>query len=334
MAACLKSPESVSEDYLVRLATVLGEATTDNVNPDSATLPSAVVFPRRADLKVSLEPGNTLSIREFLSIRECTLHSALANKNSQLGRLASASQALILDLRILHHGPACVRTLEQQKRFDLAEKLTSALQIKRAGIKVSLWQTLIAGDEARAFWAQNASFTDYPHRVDTETETAIRWLSNFATQVLRGNYLLSDTQASALERHLGKVRLGDGGLLRKEFAQLNSNLAKGDQVIGSALSRPLCLNHAPTSRAKNFQNVVTLYFIPQVQHRAVALRQRYQQLLPSWRELEALFTDIAPAEYSLWQQQRDAAFARGLSATQRHVQHIQKIYAQCGLQAG
>ena len=60
----------------------------------------------------SLTATGSLSLIDFLSLSGCELQANIAKRNTSMGRTASASQRLILDLEFLRLAPACVTLME------------------------------------------------------------------------------------------------------------------------------------------------------------------------------------------------------------------------------
>lgn len=98
LSACSKSNDRASSDYLKRLKSVL------DVELDDSHLYFELEFPQPRDLRQD-SPNNTLSIREFLSLRQCELHTVIAHRNSLIGKVALPSQLLFNDLQILQNIP-------------------------------------------------------------------------------------------------------------------------------------------------------------------------------------------------------------------------------------
>ena len=82
VSACAKPDPA--QDYVDRLSKVL------NVDPPSPNT-HKLKFPDQRSLEVSA-PQNSISIKSFLGLRQCELHQVLAERNSQLGRVAKFSQ--------------------------------------------------------------------------------------------------------------------------------------------------------------------------------------------------------------------------------------------------
>ncbi|MGK0374355.1 MAG: hypothetical protein ACJA2E_000824 [Arenicella sp.] len=315
---------SYLDDYLDRLENVL-----DRKAP-SSTLTISVAFPSPQQLQLQ-EPIAELSIREFLSLRECKLHSVIAHRNSQLGKVSSASQRLFSDLKMLHLGPQCVVRLGD---VDLASKLDLFLMQKEQNLNAVVWYSLLGQSENTSFWHDKQSNTKYPLQLSIDVSTELIGLEKFVSRVINGERFFTAQETSEVERYLGRLRAGDGGRLLGEYRRLRVALDKANSIVQQRLDVPLCLSSTPTQKARYFSNVVNAHFIENVQKHAVRLDQRAEKLLSAYYALEASLLSHASEDYKAWARQRDIDIKEGQAATLDHVRLIQKLYQQCGLRVG
>ena len=324
LAACSQQTSDVS-DYLSRLENVLerdAENIATNAKPE---------FPRLRQLRLE-QPSAELSIREFLSLRQCTkLHSVIAQRNSQLGKVASASQKLFSDLEILDLGPACG---EQLSDPSLAKKLSRFIEQKETNLNVVLWHALLGQAEHASFWHNKNNDTNYPIELSLDVSSDIAALESFSSRVLSGERRFSTQQTDQIERHLGRLRGGDGGRLLDEYWQLVSGLKRADSVIEQRLKSPLCLVERPTQKAHYFANVINARFIKNVQTHSVRLNQRANKLLSSYYRFEKPLLQFSTDSYKAWAKSRNAVLTEGQSSVKTHVMLLQKLYKQCGLTPG
>jgi hypothetical protein len=323
LTACAQPPDYL-DDYLIRLENVLDR----NVNIAAAVV--ANPYPSARLLSID-QPGAELSIREFLSLRECKLHTVIAHRNSQLGKVSSASQRLFSDLAILHLGPQCVARLGN---VELATKLSLFLKQKENNLNALVWSALLGQSENASFWHDKKSNARYPLELSIDVSADIIGLKKFASRVINGERLFSPQETSQVEHHLGRLRAGDGGRLLGEYQHLKAGLEKANSVIQQRLDSPLCLSATPTQNARYFANVINTRFIENVQKHSVHLDQRAEKLLSAYYSLEKSLLHYAVKDYRKWAQKRDTVIEQGQSATLQHVRLIQKLYQQCGLRAG
>lgn len=322
------APPSASEDYLQRLSRVL------DVDVPATSRTSGLAYPTQRELRHHNSTTDQISIREFLSLRGCALHTVIAHRNSLIGKVASPSQLLFNDLQILANGPACLDHLKQQQTTNLHKKLSDFLKHKQNKLKANTWQAILGEHENAQFWRRKKQPTHYPDALQQESLHSIQAILDFVQQVEHGKVDFNPAETAQLEQHLQTLSFGDGGSLFYQLQELANRLDKANQMIQQRLNKPLCLNGTATVDARYFHNVVNDFFIAKVQARAVALNRRYQQLMPTYLELENTLADAATSKYQTWRTNRNQQFETARSASKKHVHMIQALFKQCNLQAG
>lgn len=315
---------SAEQDYLTRLSNVLDVPLDDDF--DTLSYPK---FPATRELNFIAERGD-LSIREFLSLRECTLHTTLAHRNSLIGKVATASQLLFSDLRILQQGPECVKQLGESA---LASKLEEFVTLKKSQIEQNLWSALLAQTEHRQFWHLRNHSDEYLPNIQTDLNS-LKALAEFSREVLSGRVNFSDAEFKLIERHLGLLRYGAGGQLLSHYLEQVNALQQANIIIQTRLKRPLCFENKATQKARYFDNVVRSFFINKVQTSAVKLNQRAEKLMFSHQQFEAPLLKFANQAYQTWVNSRNELLAKGKTATTEHAKLLQQLYIQCNLIPG
>ncbi|GHA18378.1 hypothetical protein GCM10008090_29950 [Arenicella chitinivorans] len=310
----------IGEDYVIRLERVLDR---DAPRIENHTLS----FPAPRQL-LGPESDTVLSVREFLSLRGCRLHTALAHRNSQMGKLASQSQRLFNDLEILATGPECIAQLNNK---TLASKLSQFITLKQAQLPHQLAHALLHQDENRAFWRAHHE-TDL--RVYAPAQKSIAYLTQFSREVLTGRTHFSEPERNLIERHLGELRFGRGGDALIESDQIVHALTRADSLIALRLAQPLCFNTQATPSARRFQTVISKVFIQQVQPLSIQLQQLDQALLDDYNQFEDLLLPFAALPYQQWAQQRRRRMQQRQQAPAQHVARVQQLFLQCGLTVG
>lgn len=324
LSACSK-PLSDAEDYLSRLENIL-----DRKADAPQTTDIKLSFPDHKELEIQ-PPIFELSIREFLGMRQCRLHTIVARRNSQLGKVATDSQRLFNDLEILSLGPTCIEKLGDS---TLAKKLSSFIAKKEAHLNTATWQAILASKEHKSFWHDKRFPENYPNNLAPKLNRELRVLSDFVAAIQNGERHFTKQYQDEIERALGQLRLGDGGHLLAEFVKLSGSLERANSVIQKRLESPLCREQKTTQQAKYFSNVVNRYFIGKVQAHAVKLEQRARVLMPLISDIESRVLPYATPEYINWARARGKQFKIGRAATLKHAKLIQELYQQCGLSPG
>ena len=100
--------------------------------PDVSTalLEHVPKLPEIGKLKIPLQAANVEAL-DFLVLKGCALKITLGKYNSSLGRFASDSQRLLLDLEYLRLAPRCVEYQRNQGETELATILEQARTLKR-----------------------------------------------------------------------------------------------------------------------------------------------------------------------------------------------------------
>ena len=125
------------ENYLTRLGRSLDQV----IEPTGERLP---VLPRARERQLDVQMGN-LDLLDLLALRGCELSITIGKMNSSLGKLASASQRLLLELEFLSLAPACIAYLDPQEQSDLIAALHQAVSRKRQQLQARIWNATLGG---------------------------------------------------------------------------------------------------------------------------------------------------------------------------------------------
>ena len=320
-------PEYI-DDYLQRLARTLNTPV-----PVSGKLWAP---PRLQDAGVAKLPipGSKLDVLDFLSLSGCALQVNLGRRNSSLGRTASPSQQLLLDLEFLALAPACIATLVDQGKTDIAAQLVDAQSTRTAFLRQRIFNALLAGPEYSRFWKLPPKLQAYPDQVGGRVIEALHWFNQAIRMWLEGRY---EFQVDQLETQLYHLRSGDGGsLLLAAVVQARILEQATAAVDARGDSAPLCPQNLTTGTAKTLATVVVKYFAGQVQPWLARLHQRQRALMPPILGIEAQLEPALPEGYRRWLSMRDATLATLGSMPRQHVTALQRLGASCpgGLLAG
>ena len=105
------------DEYLLRLSTVTGVQLAPGAPHDA----NRFDLPREP--ATELPVSNQIDLIDFLSLSGCELQVNLGRRNTQLGRTASPSQRLLLDLEFMDLAPDCIALLRQRGDSELADTL-------------------------------------------------------------------------------------------------------------------------------------------------------------------------------------------------------------------
>ena len=311
-------------EYMERLGRSL-DMPIEVAGPDLAPLP------RARDLHIDLMPG-AIDLLDLFALRDCRLNVTIGKSNSSLGKLATSSQRLLLELEFLTLAPACIRSLRDRGESRLAAMLEAASAEKRGQLPARIWNATLAGPEFREFWQRPATLANYPDATGGAVPAALSELAALIDTWLSGEHGAGHERLEAL---LGAVRRGDGGSLLASLATQRRSLASATPAVRQRIAGPaLCFGGTPSPEARIFETVVRKYFIGEVQPWAVALARRRQLLREPLAAMEEALEDVTPAAYRAWRVQRDRLLNSSIESPRRHAMAIAELLETCVLRPG
>ena len=309
------------EEYLSRLSRTL-----DLSLPDYQQL---LRPPRYIDYDIAPTgiPTSTVGLLDFLALSDCALQVNVGRRNSSLGRQASASQRLILDLEFLSLVPDCINTMEAAGNLDLAEQLITVQREKTDQLPNRIYNAVLAGPESRAAWQLPAGLADYPADTGGDVLDALAWFQAATAAWLSGDFGF-DWQP--LERQLFYLRSGDQGALLLAAVHQARELDRATALLqAKATHGPLCPTTQMTDMARTLDTVVIKFFTGPVQQWVASVDRRERELMTPTRALESLLATALPTAYHNWSKARDDMLARLRSTPKRHVAGLQQLARSC-----
>jgi hypothetical protein len=320
LTGCDGGPGARFDDYLARLGRTL------EVEPPEWRAPSPEPPPRTGQLRIPLK-GSAVDTLDFLALRGCALQVTIGKRNSSLGRLASDSQRLLLELEFLQLAPACIDTLEADGKEELAATLRAAQDQKRAQLKAMIFNATLANREYRELWTPPVRLDSYPAQTGSRVITALEGVERWTSRWLAGDYSHDN---EGFELLLSEVALADGGALASALGLQAAALAAADALLQRRLERgPLCSPGRRPAAADVLETVVRKFFVGGIQGWSAEVERRRQALLPPLRSLEAQLASALPAEYRDWAARRDARLDDHAAAPRRHVEQLKRLLDPC-----
>ena len=309
---------SLLEDYTVRLGRAL----------DTSGIEAPLIAPPRindADLAALSVPSSDLGMLDFLALSGCELQVNIGRRNSSLGRHASASQQLLLDVEFLALAPQCIASIKDEQP-DLAQTLEAAQRSKQQQLPTRLYNAILAGPEYRQFWSLPRELGNYPDQTAGDVVDSLERLLQISGDWLEGNYRLD----YPLELDLSVLRQGDGGDLLLAAAAQARELAVASGLLEQRLAaRPLCPGGRKTEAAQITETVILKYFTQDVQGWLAQLNRRQQQLLTPIQALETMLDGVLPSNYRHWQGLRNQLLDGLSTRPKAHISSIKKALAGC-----
>ncbi len=324
VSGCSKSSSVPLDKYLTRLANSLDRPIT--VKADR--LPP---LPRSRDLHIDPQ-SQSIGLLDLLALNGCELSITIGNINSSLGKLASDSQRLLLELEFLSLAPACIGSLNQTTDAELIATLQAALSEKHRMLSTRIWNATLGGPEFRAFWKRPQRLDNYPANTGGQIALSLARLAALSSQWLDGHY---EAGSGELERLLGDIRSGDGGALLAALDAQRAALAAAAPAIQQRLEGvSICIGNTPSPDGKIVDNVVRKFFIGEVQVWSVQVARRRNQLMPPVLALEQSLQKQMPDAYRIWARQRDQLLTSAADAPREHARHLAALLESCGLRPG
>ena len=323
LPACAPGGGPPLENYLQRLERSLDV----EIRPEGEPLPA---LPRSRDLHIDLLPGS-IDMLDLLSLHRCELNITIGKSNSSLGKLATDSQRLLLELEFLALAPACIDSLDPGNDDELIALLQQGQREKRQQLPGRIWNATLGGPEFRAFWKRPRSLGDYPSGTGNAVPDAVIHLAQLTRAWLSGDYRAGRGQ---LEPLLDQVRRGDGGALLAALDLQQRGLRGANPAVRTRIESPLCFGGVPSREGEIVNNVVRKFFAGEVQPWSVRLQRRRRQLMAPVEELETLLAGVSPGAYREWRARRDRLLASGIEAPRRHARSLAELLETCGLRPG
>ena len=309
------------DEYLDRLSTVTGVELTSGAPYESGR------FDLPREHATESYASSQIDLIDFLSLSGCGLQLNLGRRNTQLGRTASPSQRLLLDLEFMDLAPECITLLQKRGDDELASTLAAISAEREAQLSDSIARALLMGPEWRMFWERPETLGNYPADTNSTITESLSRLADLTQGWLDGNWQASNREVELL---LGNLRAGDGGALLAAHSQVSRELERANTLLAKTQSTaPLCPYGNPTDRSKALEQVVARFFVGAVQPWLVQLRQRTELLLAPITDLETPLSPALSPEYRAWIIDRDQLLTNQTELIRAHITNIQATLSRC-----
>ena len=309
------------DKYLERLSTVTGVELTSSAPYESDR------FDLPEEQAPALPAASQIDLIDFLSLSGCELQVNLGRRNTQLGRTASPSQRLLLDLEFMDLAPECITLLRERGDGELASTLAEVSDERLTLLSESIAQAVLMGPEWRLFWERPATLGNYPVDTNSAITGSLSRLSDLTRRWLGGNWQASNREFELL---LSDLRAGDGGALLQAHSLVSRELERANTLLTRTQSTaPLCPYGNPTDRSKALEQVVARFFVGAVQPWLVQLRQRSELLIGPITALETPLSAALSPQYRAWVAERDHLLNNQTELIRAHIASIQATLAPC-----
>ena len=309
------------DEYLKRLSAVTGVELTASAPYESDR------FDLPEEQTAELPTASQIDLIDFLSLSGCELQVNLGRRNTQLGRTASPSQRLLLDLEFMDLAPECITLLRERGDNELASTLTAVSVEREAQLPDSIARALLLGPEWRLFWERPATLGNYPDETSSAMTESLNRLADLTRGWLEGNWQASNREVELL---LSDLRAGDGGALLAAHLLVSRELERANKLLArTQTAAPLCPFGNPTDRSKALEQVVARFFVGTLQPWLVQLRQRTELLLGPVTDLETPLSTALSPRYRAWVSQRDDLLNNQTERIRAHITNLQAALAGC-----
>lgn len=322
-----QNPANLLDDYRWRMGNVLDapiSVVTDIAVP--------VQYPRRRDITQTI-PATTINLLQFLRLSRCELQRLLGERNSNLGRIMSASQELLYQQAFMQLAQTCLEQLQAGATGeDLQRALQSALTRKVDHWQALVWNATFAASEFQTLLGGSAA--PLPISSPPPSELLAR-LGDLQYQVQRH----TEADWQQLEAQLQVIGSSQhGAQLLQSQRLLIQHLLPVTQALNRALEQQRFCPQAGrlTPRARTLQNVFYKYYIAGVQPYIAEVHQASADFQAALLPLAAEFAAVAPAGFidylqENWSNQQGSLWWLFQQQIQAHTRAWQEALQSCGL---
>lgn len=339
LAGCdrLGRPETLLDEYLIRLGRVLDEP----VSQDAAPLPMPLPLRRERQLAV---PEMDIGILDFLALLGCDVQYLIGERNSSLGRVMHPFNRLDYDLRFIASAQRCITQLPAEDR--MRETLIQAIRHKHETLPIVAWNATWGSQELGQFFSLSRTAGEYPLQVEADL------LRRQVLELQAWNALLVQLREPPLPEdaqvlnglHPAWQAAPLGGQLLRSAQRTRWALNAGTQMLQARLARaPLCLRGQPNPGAEHVRSLFMNIYIGRVQPYLAQLQRARQALMPLLRAAHDALQDVSTPAMRAWvavaleeghAASPDALWVGFDQAIRAHTEAWQQALAQCGWRPG
>ena len=206
-----------------------GEPTSSVTAYETVTL--IPVPPVPVDLRIALIP-DAIGAVNFMALGGCELQTTLGKYHSQLGRGASDSQLLLLNLEYLRLAPLCIEYKRNSGEAELANTLERARKLKHNQLPATLYNATLGNTEFQQFWHNTATLKIHTGQRQL-TLSALQAVNALTRRWLSGEYFASNMEFEILLSEIARGNYLNNGQL--DYG-VSHNILSLEQKLSSILS--------------------------------------------------------------------------------------------------
>lgn len=319
LVGCSKAPNALNSDYHARLQSQIN-------------LPNLIPYSDRHKL---LEPSleitqtSTIGILQLAKIQHCQLGQLIAERNSQLGKVAGPSAQFAYQVRFIQLLPKCIETLDDAR---LKDQLKTVYNEKRE-VLFSYWQQMTFQDPQLSSLNKPSAYSlmEINEQDKQAALNSLRFLGQ--TKALILNQQIDTIDISQLEKQLSAFYKNTytTGVLRAMFEQIML-LQQQNTALKAVSIETLCKKGHSTEKANVLSNIFTKFYGSKIQQYHNLLLREYALIHP---ELSAIWQNENSKPYDSDLAIHPLDLANSLKTLSvEHVRWWQALYKSCGIVPG
>lgn len=332
ITACDKfsEPDTMMEEYIVRLARVLDQPSLVTKLPDLAKLPDK----KQRTLDV---PHIDVNMLDFLSLYGCELQVVVAERNSILGRVMVPINRLRYEIKFLDSAKLCLTTLDDQQTSDI---LQQAISEKSATLPIIFWNAIWSTQEITELMTYSKGYLPVESTMNHSTLSGLTELVKIKAQI-------DEQELDINLQELGNIQQQwlyshYAGQLLKSAQLLTVRLNDATRIIEKRLrEKALCYRQRATPQAEIVRHFFFNVYIGKVQPYIAAVTQQSNEIIPLLNRLALLdkHDTISDVFNDYRKKNLDPDSALGIwqnlhQAVQEHTEAWQNLLEQCGMRPG
>lgn len=317
-------PESLTDEYLTRLANILERDIS--INPITPPL----AYPRPKQRRFELEPF-TVNMLQFFSLFGCELQVLAGEKNSILGKVMTPTTRLNYEIRFLKAADTCL--LKNKHDTQLQSVILDVIKHKQQQLPKVIWNAVWNSNEMAHFMSYS---TQYHPLISENPQTDSQQLKRLNTQINKLLELDYSADISILDELNYQWQYeSNAGQLLKTINLLTQRLNQANQLMAARLEQPICYQKKSNPKAERMKSFFFAIYIAKVQPYISIVHQQSKPLIEQLQQL-ASFTPAPSHSFNHYQEVMlstgvASKWSRFTKLIEQHTKHWQNLLDQCGM---
>lgn len=320
-------PESMMDEYMIRLARVLEQ------DGPVSTLPTLTKLPSKKERTLNI-PEIDVNMLEFLSLYGCELQVVVAERNSILGRVMLPINRLRYEIRFIQSAKLCLATIDDSKTADILQK---AIAQKITTLPAVFWNAIWSTEEIEQLLTYSKGYVPVDATSINTIKTGLQDLLELKNQIDNKTFDINLEQLGTIQQQWLYSHVA--GKLLKSAQLLTLRLNEATSIIDERLmAKPLCYKQRATPQAEIVRSFFFNIYIAKVQPYLAKVSQQGESIFLLLNKLAALQGDnVTSDEFQRYQQRyldtqsRFGIWQKLHQAIQLHTKAWQRLLDQCGM---